>query len=153
MRSKHIYIVVFIVFLFLACKQKQVYESYKSIDNEEWCRGNVANFETTIPDSGKYIVNVYLRHTTDYEMSNLWCFISTRSTAAKELKDTTNIKVAEEDGRWLGSGNTIKTVRQPIAKNPVTLPKGKVTFRIEQGMRIECLKGVKDIGLEIVKVY
>lgn len=152
MRSKYIYI-LFSVFLFTACKQDYVYEGYKNIAHEEWCRGNVAEFETTIPDSGRYMVNIYLRHTTDYEMSNLWCFISTRSTATKELKDTTNMKVAETDGRWLGSGNTIKTVRQPISKNPVTLPKGTVTFRIEQGMRVECLKGVKDIGLEIVKAY
>ena len=85
-------------------------------------------------------------------MANLCCFVSTRSLLAKELRDTLNLKVAEPDGRWLGDGNAVKTLRQPLGKNPVPLPKGNVTFRVEQGMRIECLQGVKDIGLEILKV-
>lgn len=152
MRNKtQIILLFFPVLFFMACKPGSVYEEYKSIDGENWCRANVVEFETTIPDSGKYIVNLYLRHTTDYEMANLWCFVSTRSTAAQELKDTTNIRIAEPDGRWLGDGNAVKTVRQPLSKNPVVLNKGSVTLRVEQGMRVECLKGVKDIGIEIVK--
>ena len=150
--KKYILLLPVLAFLYTACQQNGVYEDYKSIDGEKWCRENVIEFETVIPDSGKYIVNICLRHTTDYEMANLWCFVSTRSLLAKELRDTLNLKVAEPDGRWLGDGNAVKTLRQPLGKNPVTLPKGNVTFRVEQGMRIECLPGVKDIGLEILKV-
>lgn len=149
--KKYIYLILFILLLHTACRQNCVYEDYRDINKEDWCRSEVVEFETTIPDSGRYMVSVFLRHTTDYEMANLWCFLSTRSSAAQELKDTLNIKVAEPDGRWLGDGNMVKTIRQPLHKNPVVLPKGTVTFRIEQGMRIECLKGVKNIGLEIVK--
>lgn len=149
--KKYILLLPVLMLLYTACKQNGVYEDYKSIDGEKWCRENVVEFETVIPDSGKYTVNLCLRHTTDYEMANLWCFISTRSLMDKELRDTLNLKVAEPDGRWLGEGSTIKTLRQPLGKNPVTLPKGNITFRVEQGMRIECLQGVKDIGLEIVK--
>lgn len=149
--KKYILLLPVLMLLYTACKQNGVYEDYKSIDGEKWCRENVIEFETVIPDSGKYTVNLCLRHTTDYEMANLWCFISTRSLMGKELRDTLNLKVAEPDGRWLGDGSTIKTLRQPLGKNPVILPKGNITFRVEQGMRIECLQGVKDIGLEIVK--
>lgn len=150
--KKYILLLPVLMLFYTACRQNGVYENYKSIDGEKWCRENVVEFETVIPDSGKYTVNICLRHTTDYEMANLWCFVTTRSLLTKELKDTLNIKVAEPDGRWLGKGNTVKTLRQPLVKNPVVLPKGNVTFRIEQGMRIECLQGVKDIGLEILKV-
>lgn len=150
--KKYILLLPVFILLYTACKQNGVYEDYKSIEGEKWCRENIIEFETVLPDSGKYMVNLCLRHTTDYEMANLWCFVSTRSSLTQELRDTTNIKVAEPDGRWLGDGNTVKILRQPLVKNPVTLPKGRVIFRIEQGMRVECLQGVKDIGLEILKV-
>lgn len=148
---KYIYLIPFLLLTYTSCQQSSVYEGYKDINNEEWRRSEVIEFETTIPDSGRYMVSVFLRHTTDYEMANLWCFVSTRSSAAQELKDTLNIKVAEPDGRWLGDGNTVKNIRQTLHRNPVTLAKGTVTFRVEQGMRVESLKGVKNIGLEIVK--
>ena len=68
---------------------------------------------------------------------------------ARELKDTVNIRIAEADGRWLGRGGSIKTIEQSLSRNPVHLPQGKVTFRIEQGMRIEELKGIKNIGIKV----
>jgi len=34
----------------------------------------------------------------------------------------------------------------------VTLPQGNVIFRIEQGMRMEEMAGVKDVGIKIEKV-
>lgn len=119
---------------------------------ESWCNTNVVEFPATIPDSGLYHIDLCLRHTTDYEMANLWCFLTTRSTVTRLLQDTVNIKVAEPDGRWLGEGGTVKTLSQGINRNPVTLPKGTVTFRLEQGMRSECLKGIKDVGIKIIKV-
>ena len=70
----------------------------------------------------------------------------------EQLSDTVNLKIAEPDGRWLGKGNSIKTLEQPINRNPVTLPQGNVIFRIEQGMRMEEMAGVKDVGIKIEKV-
>ena len=86
------------------------------------------------------------------EVANLWCFVSTRSHGQEQLSDTVNLKIAEPDGRWLGKGNSIKTLEQPINRNPVTLPQGNVIFRIEQGMRMEEMAGVKDVGIKIEKV-
>ena len=62
------------------------------------------------------------------------------------------MKIAAPDGSWLGKGNSIKTLEQPINRNPVTLPQGNVIFRIEQGMRMEEMAGVKDVGIKIEKV-
>ena len=120
--------------------------------DEVWNRYHIVEFTADIPDSGQYIVKLCLRHTTDYEMANLWCFVSTRSHGQEQLSDTVNLKIAEPDGRWLGKGNSIKTLEQPINRNPVTLPQGNVIFRIEQGMRMEEMAGVKDVGIKIEKV-
>lgn len=143
------YLIPIILLLTAACQSSAVFEKYEEIPNEVWNRDNVIELKADIPDSGLYNVYLCIRHTTDYEMANLWCFISTRSHATQQLQDTVNLKIAESDGRWLGQGNTIKIVEQVINKNPVALPKGEVTFRIEQGMRLEAMPGVKNVGIKV----
>jgi len=144
-------LIPFIPLLITACHSSAVFEKYEELPEEKWNRYKAVEFTTLIPDSGYYNISLHIRHTTDYEMANLWCFISTRSSADRQLKDTVNIKIADPDGRWLGKGRTIKNVAQNINRNPVFLPKGEVKFRIEQGMRIEDMKGIKDVGIRVEK--
>ena len=146
------YIFFLSVILMGACQSPAVFEKYEEQPDEVWNRYHIVEFTADIPDSGQYIVKLCLRHTTDYEMANLWCFVSTRSHGQEQLSDTVNLKIAEPDGRWLGKGKSIKTLEQPINRNPVTLPQGNVIFRIEQGMRMEEMAGVKDVGIKIEKV-
>lgn len=146
------YLIPIILLLTAACQSSAVFEKYEEIPEEIWNRNNIIEVKANIPDSGLYKVSLCIRHTTDYEMANLWCFISTRSHAAQQLQDTVNLKIAESDGRWLGQGNTIKIVEQTINKSPVTLPKGDVIFRIEQGMRLEEMSGVKNVGIKIERI-
>lgn len=145
-------IALFILIIY-ACNSSVVYEKYEELPDETWDRYHVAEFVANIPDSGVYNVKICVRHTTDYEMANLWCFISTRSHSDKQLKDTVNLKIAEADGRWTGTGGTIKSIEQNIRQNPVLLPKGNVIFRIEQGMRFDQMKGIKNIGIKIEKIH
>ena len=101
--------------------------------------------------SGTGIISSNLQPTSR-TVDNLWCFVSTRSHGQEQLSDTVNLKIAEPDGRWLGKGNSIKTLEQPINRNPVTLPQGNVIFRIEQGKRMEEMAAVKDVAKKIEKV-
>lgn len=146
------FIIPLFVLFNIACHSPAVFEKYEKLPEENWNRYKAIEFNTHIPDSGLYNVTLSIRHTTDFEMANLWCFISTRSNAAQQLKDTVNIKIAEPDGRWLGKGGSIKTIEQSIRRNPVSLPRGNVRFRIEQGMRIEDMKGIKNVGIRIEKI-
>lgn len=145
-------VLLFWVLAQVACQSPIVFEKYEELPEESWNRYNVIEFTAPIPDSGLYKVTLNIRHTTDFEMANLWCFVTTRSHASQQLKDTVNIKIAEPDGRWTGKGGSIKSIEQPVNRNPVLLPRGEVRFRIEQGMRIEEMKGVKNVGLRIEKI-
>ncbi len=147
------YLTPVLILIICACNPSIVYEKYEELPEETWNRYHVAEFVANIPDSGVYNVKICLRHTTDYEMANLWCFISTRSHSAKQVKDTVNLKIAATDGRWIGTGGSIKSIEQDIHQNPVPLPKGNVVFRIEQGMRFEQMKGIKNIGIKIEKIH
>lgn len=137
---------------FAACTSDAVFERYAEVPGEVWSRYHVVELEASIPDSGLYEVTLCVRHTTDYEMANLWCFVSTRSHAPVQLHDTVNMKIAEPDGRWIGEGRATRVVEQPINKNPVALPKGTVLFRIEQGMRFEEMAGVKSVGIRVERL-
>lgn len=134
---------------FAACRSGAVFERYVEIPDEIWSRYHVVELKASIPDSGLYDVTLCVRHTTDYGMANLWCFVSTRSHAPMQLHDTVNMKMAEPDGRWVGEGRINRIVEQPVGKNPVYLPQGTVIFRIEQGMRFEEMEGVKSVGIRV----
>lgn len=147
------YLILSILFvLATACQPQATFEAYQEIPGENWKLEDVIEFNASIPDSGQYNVTLCIRHTSDFNMANLWCFINTRSHASRQLHDSVNIKIADPDGRWLGTGGGIKNVEQPINLNPVPLPKGNVLFRIEQGMRSEELPGVKSVGIRIQKM-
>lgn len=134
-----------------ACQPSAVFEKYQEIPQEIWNRYYPLEFTANIPDSAQYNIYICLRHTTDYEMANLWCFVSTRSKHSA-FRDTVNLKIAEPDGRWLGKGGTVKTLEQPLPHNPVYLPAGDMVIRLEQGMRFENMNGVKNLGIRIEKI-
>lgn len=145
------YIISLFILLFTACRSGVVFEDYQELSGEHWDCDHVLEFNAHIPDSGLYQVTLYIRHTGNFEMTNLWCIISTRSQALRQLHDSVNIKIATPTGEWFGVGGQMKTVSRAINKNPVPLPQGNVQFRIEQGMKPENLRGVKNVGIRIEK--
>lgn len=145
---KILFVFLFIISLW-SCHSSAIFERYEEIPEESWSRYNVVSFNTQVPDSGWYDIKICLRHTTDYEMANLWCFLRVCSPDSTQLSDTVNLKIAEPDGRWLGEGGTIKTLQHPINRNPVFLPKGDLVIQIEQGMRFEEVKGIKSVGVRV----
>ena len=70
------YIFFLSVILMGACQSPAVFEKYEEQPDEVWNRYHIVEFTADIPDSGQYIVKLCLRHTTDYEMANLWCLHS-----------------------------------------------------------------------------
>jgi len=142
----------FLLLLVSGCENTTVFKDYQTITDEQWCIENKVKFKPQIEKGGNYQINLMLRHTTDYEMANLWCFITLRDSNRIINKDTLNLKLAEPDGRWLGKGNTIKEIDLPLRQNNLYLSPGEYTLEIEQGMRIKCLKGIKNVGVSISKI-
>ena len=143
-----------ILFLFLfshlfSCKEKAVYESFESLEGEEWQGGPPGLFVAEIPEKGDYDISLGIRHTTDYEMANLWCFLRVTDVVGNGWKDSVDIRLAEPDGRWVGTGHSLKMLEYPLSILPMPVEAGKYTFTVVQGMRTQVLKGIKDVGLII----
>lgn len=134
-------------FLFLeGCFSSAIYEEYQNIPQEKWKINSDIQFEVEIPQNGKYDFILCIRHSTDYEMANLWCFLSIADSTRTIYRDSANITVADTDGKWRGKGNLLKTLEYPLPV-PYSLNTGKYVISVRQGMRIPVLKGIKNVGL------
>ena len=84
--------------------------------------------------------------------SNIWFFMMSSSPDGHIHKDTIEVSLAQEDGKWFGkkSGETFKM--DVYFKKQIRFPKaGVYTFEIAQGMRDKELKGIHRIGFKLLQ--
>ncbi|MDP4187483.1 MAG: gliding motility lipoprotein GldH [Bacteroidota bacterium] len=151
---KKILILAFLSIAFISCDSGQVYEQNIQIPNSSWSRFYKAKFKVSISDtltSNNLYINI--RNSGKYSFNNLFIFIKTIAPSGESIKDTVEIKLADNHGKWLGKGlGDIKFLRVPYKKN-VRFPRpGTYTFEFVQGMRTDNLKDITDIGLRVEKM-
>ena len=112
-------------------------------------------FEVPVNDTFfRYNFFVNIRNSTDYGFANLFIFLNTIYPDHKMSRDTLECMLADREGKWYGRGmGDIKTCRIMIKKGLRFPQKGLYAFEFEQGMRVENLKGIHDIGLRIEKIH
>lgn len=136
----------------LSCSDGEVYMN--SLDNHwEQNKAQAFHFEINDYQSPKNIIFV-VRNNNEYPYSNIRFFSVLKEEGNKTAKvDTLNYILAKPNGEWLGKGfgNTKEILFQ--YKNAYTFPKnGKYSIEIKQAMRTPNLKGIEDIGVQIVSV-
>jgi len=137
---------------FSACNNHAIYDKSITIKNREWFYDQKPQFEVQVNDSTlKYNIYVNLRHTNEYDYSNLYLLIHEKGS---KLQDTTyrkEIKLAELDGKWIGKSAASLYEVEYLAKENYTFPDtGKYTFTLEQNMRENPLKNIVDIGIKVI---
>ncbi len=98
-----------------------------------------------------YNIFINIRHTTNYPKSNLYVFVTAKAPTGESRRDTVEIGIADEHGKWLGNGfGDIKLVSREYRKSVRFVYPGLYEFQIEQGMRIPEIP-ITDVGLRIEK--
>jgi len=141
----------FVLFLFTACDKQRVYEEFSSIPGQTWSSNKALYFNVNITDTTQ-VQNVFIsvRNTGKYEYSNLYLFVTTHSPQGTILRDTVEIVLADERGKWLGKGAASVFTRYHPYKTNIRFPvPGIYTFNVEQAMWVKELKNISDIGLRI----
>ena len=137
-----------------SCDRKRVFEEFIPIQGQSWNSNNILHFNANMIDTA-IVHNVYIsvRNTGNYEYSNLYLFVTAHSPNGNFVRDTVEIKLADEHGKWFGKGAaSVYTLYYPYKIN-IRFPfRGIYTFDIEQAMWIKDLKHINDIGLRIEKV-
>ena len=141
------------VLFFISCDPACVYEQNKELYNYSWHKDSLITFQIDIQDTiSAHNIYVNVRNTSQYPMQNLFLFINTTAPTGIELKDTFECYLADERGKWTGSGWGDIYDNQFIYKRNVRFPvSGTYTFKYIQAMRIDKLEYISDIGLRIEK--
>jgi len=142
------------IFVIASCSSNDVYFEYKSLKGSGWNKSSVIAFDFEIKDiQASYNVYVNVRNNGDYPYQNLWLFVHKTLPDSLLKKDTINFYLANDRGKWLGSGiGSVFDMPVLYQQNIKFTQKGKYTYKIIQAMRDTVLIGINDIGLRVEKM-
>jgi len=135
-----------------SCRKKTEFEEFVAIP-DAWNNSKLVHFNVNITDTVTP-QNVYIsvRHSGKYEFSNLYLFVTAESPNGNIKRDTVEMVMADEHGKWQGKGAaSVFTLYYPYRTNIRFPVAGIYTFTIEQAMWIRDLKNISNIGLMIEK--
>lgn len=141
-----------LLLVFGACHSDRVYEAFVQVP-DPWNNEKVLHFNVNVTDTAQ-AQDVYLsvRNTGKYGFSNLYLFVTAHSPNGTSVRDTVEIVLANEHGKWLGTGAaSVFTLYHPYRKNIRFPLRGIYAFDIEQAMWVTDLSSITDIGLMIQK--
>jgi len=149
-----VFLLTTLVLLITSCDPNQVFEKNVEIKDLFWDKDSIIKFQIDIQDTIKaHNIYVNVRNSSKYKMQNLFLFIKTSSPNGSILRDTFECYLADERGKWTGSGWGDIYDNQFIYKKNIRFPiSGVYTFEYTQAMRIDKLEDITDIGLRIEKV-
>ncbi len=140
--------------LLAACQPRVVYSEFHEMPLSGWHEDSVLQYAADITDSlAMYDILFTVRHNAQYPYQNLWLFVGEEMADGTMRYDTVECYLADDRGRWLGSG--MRTYELPMLYETGYhfVRGGKHIFTLQQGMREECLRGITDVGLQIVESH
>jgi gliding motility-associated lipoprotein GldH len=137
-----------------ACDPGRLHEENKLIPSDRWFYKNTIPFEVQIKDTHQlYNVYVNVRIGADYKYSNLFMWVNTTNPEKKTDQRRVEIKLADEGGKWLGSGlGDLYDYQFPVFQKIKFPNSGFYRFELEQNMRDDTLSFVKSVGVRIEEV-
>lgn len=150
-QQSFIYIVLLSAIALSGCDFNSVYNENVSLKDAKWHKDKAVRFDVEITDSlSNYNFYLNLRNTTNYRYSNLYVFLMTRFPNGNTTRDTIEIILADNEGRWLGKGWSNLKDNNILLKKSLHFPlSGNYVFFIQQAMRVDTLEGIRNLGLQI----
>jgi len=154
MKIKHLIIVALVACGFWACNKSDIYTQYITLRENGWSKDSLYTFDVPVTDT-TFLYNVYIniRNRSEYPYQNLWLFLRNTSPDKKTTRDTIECYLADDYGKWIGSGNGA-VYEMPVlyAKNLKFHKAGTYRYQVGHGMRDKILAGINDIGVRVEKV-
>lgn len=143
-----------------SCGNKVVYTQYERFDEDKgWAKNYQPKFEFTNTDTNQ-LCDVYInvRNAESYPFRNLFMFLHTTNPKGIKTTDTIECVLADDKGKWIGSGMGDLYDNVIIYKKNTRFKQlGKYTFSYEQAMRygdkniIDPLPLIMDVGITVEK--
>jgi len=151
--KSYLFVVLGFVFLLTSCDPNRVIDENKELPEYIWDRANQVQFKVDILDTvSPHNMYINIRNADGFPYSNLYVFIHSTFPNGEKLTDTLECVLADGNGKWLGSGmGDIYDNQIPFKRNVRFKQAGSYTFELEQGMRLEKLPLMMDVGIRIEK--
>ncbi len=150
-RPFHIVVAILLLGVLHACGISDVYNEMNTLPDNGWFKRDVQRFTAGLPENpDRYDLYLSVRHNGDYIYRNLWLFVTYVDEQGKALVDTVNCELADEFGRWTGSGWGSYYQREILLNDHYRFPQGKeALFTVQQAMRDDRIRGITHVGLRI----
>ncbi|MBR1473234.1 MAG: gliding motility lipoprotein GldH [Paludibacteraceae bacterium] len=138
------------VCLLTSCRHDIVYSEFVAIPSGEWDENQLPEFAFNIADrEAAYDILLYVRHTERYPYQNMWLFVR----GNRQYMDTVEFYLADDRGRWLGDKHHGFIEMPVLLEDNYHFPDtGRYYFAVQHGMRDSLLRGVTDVGIEVIRV-
>lgn len=155
LKSSLLFLVV--LFTFVSCDKKRVFDDYRSVGNA-WIKDSIVTFDFKQEDTAKaYNLFVNLRANQAYAFNNLFLIVSMERPGGLVKVDTLQYQMTNPDGSLLGDGFTdIKESKLFYKENLRFDTIGDYRVKIQQAVRqtgkiegIEALEGITEVGFRI----
>lgn len=148
---KTVALTLFSLFTLVSCQNSTLFQESKTLAKEGWEIDSVSSFDVRVTDVTKPVdIEILTRNSALYPYQNLWLFVNELRPDSTVLTDTVEIYLADNRGRWLGSGmGSLYQLSTPMKVYYHFPDTGNYTFAIQQGMRSQTLKGLTEIGLRV----
>ena len=136
-----------------SCGDLPISSSSIEIDHNGWNSIDNASFDWDVIDLDlRYDAFIDIRHNSDYPYSNLYLFLDFTFPNGNQRRDTLACVLADERGRWFGSGiGDIIDHRVSFQENFEFPINGKYRLKVAHGMRQDPLVGITDLGFRLEK--
>ena len=141
------------VFIITACNNDVFHNESVHLKNNEWKADDTLFYTFESKDTlASYDFYFEVRNTTDYDMQNLYLFITAYYPGDTYSRDTAECILAAPDGKWYGKGMGKHKDNRFLFRKGVRFRKaGNYVIAVNQAMRKENLKGISDVGILIKK--
>lgn len=155
-RFSFIRIVVIIIIITLAataCNNDVFHTESKHLKNSRWKAADTLFYNFNSKDTlALYDFYFEIRNTTDYDMQNLYLFITAYYPGNTYSRDTAECILAAADGKWFGKGMGKHKDNRFLFRKGVRFRKpGNYIIAVNQAMRKDTLDGISDVGILIKK--
>jgi gliding motility-associated lipoprotein GldH len=158
MRISNSIVLLLVLFLFLSCDKKRVFDEYKTVGNS-WHKDSIVSFDLPELDSTKrYNLFLNLRNNNNYPFNNLFLIVALELPNGFTKVDTLEYLMANPDGTLLGDGFTDLKESKLFYKEKVKF-RGKYKVNIKHAVRengkvqgLKELAGITEVGFRIEKI-
>jgi gliding motility-associated lipoprotein GldH len=136
-----------------ACNNDVFHNESVHLKNNRWKASDTLFYNFNSKDTlSTYDFYFEIRNTTDYDMQNLYLFITAYYPGNTFSRDTAECILAAADGKWFGKGMGKHKDNRFLFRRGVRFRKpGNYIIAVNQAMRTDTLNGISDVGILIKK--